>query len=51
MFKFELGLSVSTGGKNPDLCTLLHKGVGKNGDRFAEEVKAFHAHTHNMQES
>ena len=24
-------------GKNPDLCTLLHKGVGENGDRFAEE--------------
>ncbi len=24
-------------GKNPDLCTLLQKGVGENGDRFAEE--------------
>ena len=24
-------------GKNPDLCTLLHKGVGENEDHFAEE--------------
>ena len=24
-------------GKKPDLCTLLHKGVGENGLRFAEE--------------
>ena len=24
-------------GKNPDLCTLWQKGVGENGDRFAEE--------------
>ena len=24
-------------GKNPDLCTLLHRGLGENGLRFAEE--------------
>ena len=30
-------MTLSTGGKNPDLCTLWQKGVGENGDRFAEE--------------
>ena len=44
-------MTVSTGGKNPDLCTLLHKG-GKRAPFCRRMVfKAFHAHTHNMQES
>ena len=39
-------------GKNPDLCMSLHKGVGENGHRFAEEWRSNPvAHTHNMQES
>ena len=53
VFKFKFGVYFSPGGKNPDLCTLLQKGGGGNRRPFCRRmvVKAFHAHTHNMQES
>ena len=38
-------------GKNPDLCTLLHKGGKRAPFCRRMVVKAFHANTHNMQES
>ena len=30
-------MKFSPGGKNPDVCTWGHKGVGENGLLFAEE--------------
>ena len=46
-------MTLSPGGKNPGLCTLLQKEGGGKRRPFCRRktVKAFHAHTHNMQES
>jgi len=35
--KIQVQNEIFPRGKNPDLCTLWHKGVGENGLLFAEE--------------